>query len=182
MTSPAGRSLCAALVAVIVLSLAPVNAKPIMPRNRKVTGQTLSLANLENIKLTIRIPGPMLERGIAVDKVRRRCERKLAPAKIQITSEDDVPELIARTFFADEPAVPDAFAFCVRVSVTQEVVVTRLKKTLKLDTFYTQMLGVDKNEKMKALIETSIEEMLDRFDFAVKVATTNAAEPEAARP
>ena len=125
------------LATFFAMTCIPTSAKPYLPRDEELPGRIRSLAGLETVRLKMKLPGAVLEFGVTYEHVSVRCASKIAPIKIHIVEDEEAPEMHVRVYHVDDPGVPRAFAFGIRISIMQDVVLTRLDDSIRIETFYT---------------------------------------------
>ena len=92
--------------------------RPILTAKTRFLPKYRSLAGLEQVRLTIDLPAAIVELGVSPADVRKRCRTLMNEGGIAVVDNGTAPEMRVRVAHLTEPAVADACAFSVRLSVS----------------------------------------------------------------
>ena len=150
-------------VAVAVLAAA-VWAAPISRPRPKLPNQWQSLANIQQIDITIEDTPPLLhEAGVTNATIRKGFSQALKEAGFEIKTGKDVPRLVLMVGVVTEPKVPDAVAYRLYARLEQSVHIKRLDVGMALPTYTDIVVGLEPKAALRRAVVKDLDPLIKNF-------------------
>ena len=147
-------------------------AAPFLPAGRRLPDEVISLAGIDRVQVRVRPVARLLsQRGVTAELIERELEEGLERAGFEVVENEGVPTIEVKSLPVNDPAIPDAMAFDIQISVYQSVHIGRLNRKLVVPTYMDVNIALDRSDKIEDAAIACIAEVLGRFRDAVRVAT-----------
>jgi hypothetical protein len=119
----------------LVLVLVPatglwVHGKPILPRQRELSDQALTLADLKRVRIDITPLAEVLKKNrVKITKLENIMRDELARVEVTVGDDRELPRINLTVLGASDPDVADAVGLTIVLMVNQRATVHRLEQT-----------------------------------------------------